>query len=287
MAEKTIDIAQESSVQEVNQKIGSTGDTGGSTAAGSLFGKLNAILTNWTSTRAGYIDTINTNAARLTSARATIIDNIGATGNTGGTTSAGTVMAKLNALITNTTANNTASTTGTLSQKLTAIYNQIGATSNTGGSATAGTVMGKLNAIITKLNSSSVAKAIPLQPTIVASNNVLHTVLNSEKTTTTTLKISTGAYRVKNASGRVRISASLKTSNASYPAYLQIQYSGGSTSLSSNTTSYSTSAIDITLNEGQKIDSLTLSIGSNRSAYCNLITICGDFVYIEPSLVKE
>ena len=36
----------------------------------------------------------------MTSARATIIDNIGATGNTGGSATAGTVMAKLNAIIT-------------------------------------------------------------------------------------------------------------------------------------------------------------------------------------------
>ena len=42
---------------------------------------------------------IFTNAARLTSAHATKIDNIGATGDTGGTASAGTVMGKLNAII--------------------------------------------------------------------------------------------------------------------------------------------------------------------------------------------
>jgi hypothetical protein len=44
-------------------------------------GKLNALLTNWTS------------------ARASKLDNIGATGDTGGSTSAGTIMGKLNAII--------------------------------------------------------------------------------------------------------------------------------------------------------------------------------------------
>jgi hypothetical protein len=96
MAEKTIDVAQESSVQEVNQKIGSTGDTSGSTTAGSLFAKLNAILTNWTSTRAGYIDTIKTNT-----------DNIYAKVDT-----------EVASAVSNTATNNTASKTGVLSAKL-------------------------------------------------------------------------------------------------------------------------------------------------------------------------
>jgi hypothetical protein len=46
---------------------------------------------------------IFTNAARLTSARATKIDNIGATGDTGGSATAGTVMGKLNKAITDIT----------------------------------------------------------------------------------------------------------------------------------------------------------------------------------------
>lgn len=74
----------------------------------------------WTDARATAIDTINTNAARITAARAGYLDYlanatyglpaiqsyvdtlesvIGATANTGGTVSAGTVMAKLNAIM--------------------------------------------------------------------------------------------------------------------------------------------------------------------------------------------
>jgi hypothetical protein len=124
----TIKIADKPTLDNVNTNVGGTGDSGASSSAGTLFGKLNKIISdiatfvgNWTATRAGYIDTIKTNTDRLTSARATKIDNIGATGDTGGTASAGTVMAKLNALVSNTTTNNTASKTGVLSAKLTYI----------------------------------------------------------------------------------------------------------------------------------------------------------------------
>lgn len=133
----------------------------------------NTALSNatWTNARATAIDTINTNAARLTAARATIIDNIGATNNTGGSATTGTVMAKLNAILTwftgtwtatraglidtinnNTKANNTASSTGTLSQKLSYLISTlIGATGATGGTTTAGTVMAKLNTLLGKV----------------------------------------------------------------------------------------------------------------------------------------
>ena len=100
------------------------------------------------------LSTINTNAGRLTSARATKIDNIGATGDTGGTTSAGTVMGKLNALLTNmatvdTVADNIYTKVDTEVAAIKTKTDTIGATGDTGGSATAGTVMGKLNGIFT------------------------------------------------------------------------------------------------------------------------------------------
>ena len=91
-------------------------------------------------TVASNVSTINTNAARLTAARATKIDNIGATGDTGGSSTAGTLFGKLNKIISDITTfvgnwtatragyidnirsytitNNTASKTGVLSAKL-------------------------------------------------------------------------------------------------------------------------------------------------------------------------
>lgn len=63
MAEQEINVATESSVEEIQTSIGATGNTGGSTTAGTIFGKLNKIIadlanhiSSWTSTRAGYID---------------------------------------------------------------------------------------------------------------------------------------------------------------------------------------------------------------------------------------
>ena len=82
--------------------IGQTGNTGGSTSAGTMMAKLNKLLGDWTTTRAGYINTINTNTACLTSTRAGYIDklsNFGATGDTGGSATAGTLMGKINKLL--------------------------------------------------------------------------------------------------------------------------------------------------------------------------------------------
>ncbi len=70
---------------EIKNLIGQAANTGGTTAAGTVMAKLNKILTDWTTTRAGKIDTLAT--------------TIGQTNNTGGTTNAGTVMAKLNKLL--------------------------------------------------------------------------------------------------------------------------------------------------------------------------------------------
>lgn len=68
--------------------IGATGDTGGSTSAGTVMGKENAILSD-TSTLLG----------RVTTARGTKIDNIGTATDSTASSSTGTVMGKLNRLI--------------------------------------------------------------------------------------------------------------------------------------------------------------------------------------------
>ena len=109
--------AQESTLSGINSKIGETGNTGGTSTSGSVFAKLNKIITD---------------AASSSS-------SIGQTNNSGGTTSAGTVFAKLNKIISDiaafvanytaaragyidnirsyTITNNSASKTGVLSQK--------------------------------------------------------------------------------------------------------------------------------------------------------------------------
>ena len=88
-------------IDSVKELIGQPVNTGSTTSAGTIMAKLNKLLTDWTTARAGKIDTINTNATnlntRLTSTRAGYLDklaNFGATGDTGGTATAGTAMAK-------------------------------------------------------------------------------------------------------------------------------------------------------------------------------------------------
>lgn len=94
MATVNIDIAKESSVQavktdteEIKTAAGSTGDSGGTASGGSVFAKLNKIISD-----------LATHMGRWTSARAAKLDAIGSTTDTGGSETAGTVMAKLNAV---------------------------------------------------------------------------------------------------------------------------------------------------------------------------------------------
>ena len=132
--------------------FGATGDTGGTASAGTVMAKLNKLLTDWTTARAGRIDTIN--------------NAIGATNNTGGTVSAGTVMAKLNQLLMDWTATRAGYLTN-LNTRLTATragyldkLANFGATGDTGGSATAGTLMAKLNKLITASSSGLKVKSV-------------------------------------------------------------------------------------------------------------------------------
>lgn len=100
-------IADKPTLDEVNSKVGATNNTGGSATAGTLFGKLNAIISsiathvsNWTAERADNLDT--TVSSRQSEANA---------------------LARYNSISTNTGPNHTASATGTLSQKLSHIIN--------------------------------------------------------------------------------------------------------------------------------------------------------------------
>ena len=101
------------------------------------------------------IDEITSKINEMNTSLTTKIDNlIGATGNTGGSTTAGTVMAKLNKVITDTTAiinntksNNTASTTGTLSQKISSAISNTAATTTENSS---GTLSAKLTYLINR-----------------------------------------------------------------------------------------------------------------------------------------
>lgn len=76
-----------------------------------------------------------------------ILTRIGATTESGGTTSSGSVMAKLNTIIANGTTGNT-DVSAIKSDVTNIINNLLGGTSETGGTASSGSAMAKLNAII-------------------------------------------------------------------------------------------------------------------------------------------
>ena len=66
MAEVNIDVAKEGSVQAVNTKVGTSGDTASNTPT-TLFAGIKGLIAwftgTWTAARAGYVDTINTNTS--------------------------------------------------------------------------------------------------------------------------------------------------------------------------------------------------------------------------------
>jgi len=53
----------------IQEKTGNINDTGGTTTAGSIFAKLNKLLTDWTTARASKIDNIDTNVNSLIGGR--------------------------------------------------------------------------------------------------------------------------------------------------------------------------------------------------------------------------
>lgn len=102
-------LADKDTLDSVNNKVG-TGEDAAASAPTTLFAGIKSLIstladhvTNWTAARAAKIDKL---------------DNLGTTGDTGGSAAAGTVMAKLNALIGYVITNNTANKTGVLSAKL-------------------------------------------------------------------------------------------------------------------------------------------------------------------------
>ena len=144
--DKNYDIAKQSTLTT------SVGSSNSEIINTSLFGKINNLINtlathvaNWTSARAEKIDTIATDSASAKADAADIKTTIGATGDTGGSASAGSVMAKLNNIRSYVATTTTSSKTGTLSTKLNYLIN------NTDFSGT-----GKGTTIYSKTTSTSV-----------------------------------------------------------------------------------------------------------------------------------
>jgi len=137
---------------------------------------------------------------------------IGLINDTGGTASAGTLMAKLNAVINYVLTNNSGSATGTLSQKLTYIISTLlGTTGATGGTATAGTLMAKANRII----------------------NDLSTILSN----TNTMKNNSGGYSYVNSFGTVTGNTAIVPLSTNYDINLKNYILNMPNTDSTNTTS--------------------------------------------------
>ena len=134
------------------------------------------------------IDEITSKINEMNTSLTTKIDNlIGATGNTGGSTTAGTVMAKLNKVITDTTTiltntntNNTASTSGTLSQKVSSAISNTAATTTENSS---GTLSAKLTYLINRRDRFYLAGSTNLK-TITTNLTSSATTKNSTNTST-------------------------------------------------------------------------------------------------------
>lgn len=125
-------LADKETLDEVKGKIGSTADTGGSSTAGSVFGKLNYLVSQLSSYLATIYSWINT-----------LMGKVGNTNDSEGTATTGTVMGKLNYLV---------ARMGSVYSWANNIFSRVGATTDTGGTTTAGTVMAKENAILAEVN---------------------------------------------------------------------------------------------------------------------------------------
>lgn len=100
-------LADKQTLDTVNTKIGDTTNSGGSATGGTIFGKLNALISS-----------IASHVANWTAARAANLDAAVSTRQ-----SESSAATRYNTLNSNTAVNNTASATGSLSQKLSHIIN--------------------------------------------------------------------------------------------------------------------------------------------------------------------
>lgn len=175
-------IADKETLDSLNSKVGTTNNTGGSATAGTIFGKLNAIISS-----------IASHVAAWTAARATKVDNLDTT--VSSRQSEANALSRYNQLNTNTGVNNTASATGTLSQKLSHIINTVSsvpsdaiasdrynvlnyntATNNTA-SAT-GTLSQKLSHIINLFSTNKQKHLVSKTVSVNVSTTGTHTLLN-------------------------------------------------------------------------------------------------------------
>ena len=175
-------LADKTTLDLVNNKIGSTSSDTGTATTGSVFGKLNSIISsiasfvaNWTAARAAKVDNLDAKVSSMESESDAVI--------------------RYSNLNTNTGVNNTASATGTLSQKLSHIINTVATresdadavvrysnlNTNTGVNNTAsatGTLSQKLSHIINLFSTNKQKQLASKTVSVNVSTTGAHTLLN-------------------------------------------------------------------------------------------------------------
>lgn len=105
-----------------------------------------------------------------------------------------------------------------------------------------------------------------------ASNNVMLTVIGSEKVYTSDQTIA--QYKVNKMNGTLRMTASAKTKDTYYGRFKISSTSGGTKEFGFDQQSYSTKSVDITVADGDIIK-ITFERGFSTT-YVNLLTLCAD-----------
>ena len=175
-------IADKETLDSIHSKVGSSGDTGATSTTGSLFAKINSLTTR-----------IASFVATWTDARAAKVDNLDAA--VSSRQSEENALSRYNQLNTNTGVNNTASATGTLSQKLSHAINTVNTrqsetdaasryntlNTNTGVNNTAsatGTLSQKLSHIINLFSTNKQKHIASKTVSVNVSTTGTHTLLN-------------------------------------------------------------------------------------------------------------
>lgn len=175
-------IADKQTLDDVSTKVGSTNNTGGTATAGTLFAKLNAIISS-----------IASHVANWTTARAAKVDNLDAS--VSSRQSEANALSRYNQLNTNTGVNNTASATGTLSQKLShaintvntrqsetdaaSRYNTLNANTGVNNTASAtGTLSQKLSHIINLFSTNKQKVLVSKTVGVSINTSGIHTIVN-------------------------------------------------------------------------------------------------------------
>ena len=214
------------------------------------------------------IDGVNTKVQAVDTVVRGISTDIGATNATGGTTTAGTVMAKLNAIIGNTATNNTASTSGTLSQKISSAISNTAATTTENSS---GTLSAKLTYLINRRDKVVTPSSTNIKT--LASDVSIVTAKNSNQQDQSATSTTYSCYVKHDGTYRIYVTGTATLTEAGYKPTNVKEYDGQPT-----WTMYAACS-----STSQKTNSVTGSYGTNVSSTTktiDLYCVRGDYLTV-------